>query len=64
MILSDNDILSEVKASRIGITPFEEQMVQPASYDLRIGKEAATVPTNGNPIIDLEKEGLIGVLTP
>jgi len=61
MILSDSDIRKEVAAQRLGITPFEDGQVQPASYDLRVGKDAATVQREGEPIIDLEKEGILMV---
>ncbi len=37
MFLSDKDILSEVKAKRILLEPFEEKRLQPATYDIRLG---------------------------
>ena len=61
MILCDRDILREMKAKRFSIIPFDEGMLQPASYDLRVGKDAATVPKEegGSFTMDLEKEGII-----
>jgi len=37
MFLSDKDILTEVKAGRIILEPFEEKRLQPATYDIRLG---------------------------
>lgn len=60
-MLSDSEILSEINAGSLLIEPFDEQFLEPASYDLRIGKDAATVPKNGDPMIDLQKAGFIVV---
>lgn len=59
MILSDVEILSEIRSGAILITPFDEEMLQPASYDLKIGKDVAVVPQNGQPRIDLEQAGVV-----
>lgn len=59
MALSDVEILEALDSGEIAITPFDEDMLQPASYDLKIGKLAATVATNGDPRVDLEKEGVL-----
>lgn len=59
MILPDTQILEHVKAGKIQVTPFDEKMVQPASFDMKVGKYAATIPKNGEPRIDLEKEGFV-----
>lgn len=59
MILSDTEIVKEIRAGNLDISPFDNEMVQPASYDLKIGKDAATIPKNGEARIDLEKERFI-----
>lgn len=59
MILSDIEIRKEIEAGHVVIKPFDEKMLEPASYDLKIGKDVATIPKNGEPRIDLEKEGFV-----
>ena len=54
--LSNLEIRHELNAGSISITPFDNAMLQPASYDMNIGKVAATVSRNGDPRIDLEDE--------
>lgn len=62
-MLSNTEILGEVNSGALTIDPFDEKYLEPASYDLRIGKDAATVPKNGggDPTIDLEKAGFLVV---
>jgi dCTP deaminase len=38
VILSDREIAGEVKSHNLGITPFDEKNLQPASYDLRLDR--------------------------
>jgi len=57
--MSDVQIQEALDNGGIGITPFDSKMLQPASYDLKVGKSAATTPKNGDPRIDLEKEGVL-----
>lgn len=59
MILSHAEILEERKRGVIEIEPFDEKMLQPASYDLKVGKDAATIPRNGEARLDLEKERIL-----
>src|SRR5260221_10300257 len=59
MPLSNVEIRQAVKAGQVLITPFDDSMLQPASYDLKIGKVAATIPKNGDPRIDLENERVL-----
>lgn len=59
MILSREQILNERNKGAIYIDPFDENMLQPASYDLTVGKDAATIPKNGEPRVDLEKERIL-----
>jgi deoxycytidine triphosphate deaminase len=60
MILSNGEILQEVKLGALLIEPFAEKYLEPATYDLRVGKDAATIPKNGGEAtLDLEKAGFI-----
>ncbi len=58
MLLSDSQITEEINSHGIEITPFDQRMLQPASYDLKIGKDVAVVPQNGNSIVNLEDNGV------
>lgn len=42
MILTDRQIRDAIDSREIGIEPFEDGQVQPASIDLRVGEEGAT----------------------
>jgi|SRR5690242_17432884 len=57
MILSHNDIATAVANKDISIIPFEEKQLQPATYDLRVGKWGAT--TSKKAKVDIEKTGYI-----
>ncbi len=58
MPISDVEFQKALDNGDIAITPFDPDMLQPASYDLKVGKEAATVARNGDdPRIDLEQDG-------
>ncbi|HEY6352495.1 MAG TPA: hypothetical protein VI636_24110 [Candidatus Angelobacter sp.] len=59
MLMCDVQIKEALDNGSISITPYDPKMLQPASYDLKVGKNAATVATNGDPRIDLEKTGLL-----
>lgn len=59
MPIADVEIEEALAKNEIGITVFDPDMLQPASYDLKAGKFGATVPKNGDPRIDLEKDGMI-----
>ena len=59
MPLSNVEIRDELDAGNISITPFDPEMLQPASYDMRIGRIAATVPKDSDPRIDLEKDHVL-----
>src|SRR6266849_1312626 len=61
MPLSNVEIRQELERGKFSITPFDENMLQPASYDMKIGRVAATVPKNGDPRIDLEEERVLVV---
>ncbi|MCW2605083.1 MAG: dCTP deaminase [Pseudonocardiales bacterium] len=38
MLLSDRDILAEVEKGRLGITPWDPELVQPSSVDVRLDR--------------------------
>ena len=61
MILSDRDIHAACTADQggIGIDPFSKDSVQPASYDLRVGNQAAS--SSHKEVIDLTKTGFVEV---
>ncbi|MCF7795439.1 dCTP deaminase [Patescibacteria group bacterium] len=56
MVLSDKDIIKEVKSGNIIINPFNEEMVQPASIDLHLDKEFLVFDTVNNYVIDVKNK--------
>lgn len=61
-VLSDNEIRGLIKDGILKIDPFDERLVSPASYDLRVGKKALrTTKDRGSPIVDVEKEQLVEI---
>lgn len=59
MILSDKSIEQAISDNQIEIAPYEAKQLQPASYDLRVGKQGATV--SGKKIEDISEKGFIAV---
>jgi len=60
MLMSDVQITEALDDGGLSITPFDHEMLQPASYDLKVGRAAARTPSNGDdPRIDLEKDGVL-----
>ena len=57
MILSDEGIKKALKDGGIEISDYEDKQLQPASYDLRVGKKGAT--TQGKKIEDISQRGFI-----
>jgi dCTP deaminase len=55
MILTDRQIIEAHRSGCIVIDPFEEKQVQAASYDLRVGDEAAT--TSSKRIVNIREHG-------
>lgn len=51
MLLSDRDLVAEIKAGTLALEPFDPEMVQPSSIDVRLDRHALVWP-NGNGIID------------
>ena len=60
MVLSDRSIREAVAEGRIGIEPFDDELVQPSSVDLRVGARFRVFRNNKFPYIDVRKsmEGL------
>jgi dCTP deaminase len=59
MILSDVEIRREIERGGMEISPFDEAMLQPASYDLKIGKDVAVASQDGRAKLDLEAEKIV-----
>ena len=56
MVLSDRSIREEIAAGRLVIDPFEDRFVQPASVDLRLGREFRVFRNYRLPYIDVKQE--------
>ena len=54
MILSDKDILKELKKGGIIIDPFDKKNLQPSSIDLHLDKEFLRFDTSRNFVIDVK----------
>jgi dCTP deaminase len=52
MILSDRDIKKEIKNGNIIIKPLLKENIQPASVDIRLGKDFLVYERNSNYVID------------
>ena len=52
MLLSDRDILAEIDAQRVGLEPFEPDMVQPSSIDVRLDRFFRVFENHKYPHID------------
>ncbi|MFC0582951.1 dCTP deaminase [Micrococcoides hystricis] len=52
MLLSDVDIRAELTSGRIGLTPLDMSMVQPASVDVRIDRFFRLFDNHKYPVID------------
>jgi dCTP deaminase len=55
MILSDQDIIKEVKNKEIILNPFDEKYVQPASVDLHLDKDFLVFNTVEHFVIDVRE---------
>ncbi len=56
-MLTDNEIREAMDAGGLGISPFEESCLQPASYDLRVGDQAFVSGTDA--ISEVANKGLV-----
>ncbi|MFC4062399.1 dCTP deaminase [Planomonospora corallina] len=52
MLLSDRDILAEIESGRVGIDPFEPEMIQPSSVDVRLDRYFRVFENHRYPHID------------
>lgn len=55
MILSDKDILTEIKRNRLIIDPFDKDCIQPSSVDLHLGSEFRVFKHLEHSVIDIKK---------
>jgi dCTP deaminase len=55
VILSDRTIREEIKAGRVVIDPFDDDMVQPSSVDVRLDRYFRVFLNHTMPVIDLKK---------
>ena len=55
MILSDKSIKEKINTGEISISPFSQDSLQPASYDLHLDSNIMYFNTDGNNIIDVKK---------
>ena len=56
MVLSDRDIRRELAAKRLRIEPLGDSAVQPASVDLRLGRQLLVFQNHLQPHIDVKQE--------
>ena len=56
MLLSDRDIRREVAAGRVEVDPFDDQMVQPSSIDVRLDRMFRVFENHKYPFIDPSEE--------
>ncbi len=56
MLLSDRDIRKEIESGRVGIEPFQADMVQPSSVDVRIDRYFRVFENHRYPHIDPAEE--------
>ncbi|CAN5121340.1 dCTP deaminase [soil metagenome] len=52
MLLSDGDIKAEIAAGRVGLTPFDVEMIQPSSVDVRLDRFFRVFENHRYPHID------------
>lgn len=60
MLLSDRDIRAQLDAGRVGLEPYDPQMVQPSSIDIRLDRHFRLFDNHKYPFIDpaAEQPGL------
>jgi dCTP deaminase len=59
MILTHQQIIAAYKNEEILINPFDEEQVQAASYDLRVGEKGAT--TSSKKLINIREHGFLAL---
>ena len=56
MLLSDRDIRAQVEAGRVSLDPYDPQMVQPSSIDVRLDRYFRLFDNHKHPLIDPAEE--------
>lgn len=56
MILSDNQISKMLKSGELGVEPIEQNQIQPASVDIRLGNRFRIVDDKSEGIVHLDKK--------
>jgi dCTP deaminase len=56
VVLSDRTIRAEIDSGRIEIDPFDPEMIQPSSVDVRVDKSFRVFHNNRYPFIDVKVE--------
>ncbi len=66
MLLSDRDLLSEIDNRRVAIEPFDEEMIQPSSIDVRLDRWFRVFENHRYPHIDpsIEQGDLTRLIEP
>ncbi|WP_371781065.1 dCTP deaminase [Streptosporangium subroseum] len=66
MLLSDRDIVAEIESGRVGIDPFQPEMVQPSSIDIRLDRYFRVFENHRYPHIDpaIEQPDLTRLVEP
>ncbi len=54
-VLSDRTIRQEIAAGRLGIEPFDEDALQPASVDLRLDRQFRLFRVTSRPFVDVRE---------
>ncbi|HLR56653.1 MAG TPA: dCTP deaminase [Beutenbergiaceae bacterium] len=52
MLLSDRDIRTDLASGRIGLDPFDDEMIQPSSVDVRLDRYFRLFDNHKYPVID------------
>ena len=66
MLLSDRDLLTEIDNQRVAIEPFDVEMVQPSSIDIRLDRMFRVFENHRDPHIDpsIEQADLTRLIEP
>jgi dCTP deaminase len=56
VLLSDRDIRAEIASGRVVMTPFDDEMVQPSSIDVRLDRYFRLFDNHKYPVIDPSKD--------
>jgi dCTP deaminase len=59
MVLTDRQILQAYRQGDIAIEPFKEDQIQGATYDLRVGEQAAT--TTSKKVVNIRESGYVTI---